>query len=1104
MIPLLGTRTLAEWLWGYDCFLSHRHAAAHTYATALRGALGQTPPDPRLCAFQDRSPDGFRAGGSYDSEARRAVRASTVLVVLVEESVFASDSEYVPDEVARFYKRGKNIISIDLDGSLGRAKEDPAFRRNLPGSKASADTLDLLLERIWIDEPDRSARVPSPEVVTKLKGSLHSETKTVHRMRLLTAVLIVLAVLLGWALVSQIDARRSEWESWRSSARSQSSLAESLALSAKNAIGSADILTAARNIREARSTAPTPFVLAQALQMPPLPVTLDRAVPMDDLRVLPVTFHPRRPLLVMGTGEGNIRFSEFPEGASLELKNPLPVVDLAFPADGRELYAVVRRYPDAAWNKENNRSRQPPDASALLRVELDPEPRTTYQLSASAEHGFTSVAAGASVIVVGTDKGPWILERDSLAKVRELPWEARHPPVQVAISPGGEYVAAASAFGAVAVYSAHDGVRIGGFETARPQEAFEYVRTGLAFHPDRPILATGSIRGGARIWRFLAEPEPSAAVGSADGTTAVHFFDKGRQLAIAQWSGEIELVDVNGLRTTTRIRLPQQGLQAGVLDIAFSEGEQYLAASYALPIGANGSTTWMFGKPRVWEIAAALALPQDFSNRPVNFAWNTEGRLTVWAANDALKLDVWHEGSEVRQIPGVQGRFFSAANRMVLDGKQPVLFLRAGLSSGDGMARLAVRVNRSRYIGSSDLSPSGSRLVLITGTAASSGEWFENLEALIVDLDSKDILLRQPIPIAKAVTLGPVRWRPDGRAVALGVVEKLAANDEPRGSRVYLWRPDDNNLQEIVDWKQRNISSLAWDPFGRSLAMGDDVGQVAVLDTATGKISNLLEELAGGPLLVSFSANGRYLVAVGLARFHVWQLDSEPWKREELTVASKFFPTSIDATPDGRAVVIGDRSGQLQFWAMESRELLSIVKAHEGAVASVRVSPDGRRLVSMAADGIRFNGGTLDAAEANYHLELTRDSQRVAAATGSSERNSQLPPGDLDAWQADPSAAQFWEILRAGCNFNSPPTSWLGWLWAGHPATPRASGPLAEWIEENPKHPLAGVIPWAAYREELESGLHKPVTTGPNGGCRTAGRWDLKWSDVFQFPGPPR
>jgi len=1069
MISLLGARTLAEWLWGYDCFLSHRHAAAHTYASALRRALGQTPPEPELRAFQDRSPDGFRAGGSYDSEARRAVRASTVLVVLVEESVFASDSEYVPDEVARFYKRGKNIISIDLDGSLSRAKVDPAFRRNLPGSKASADTLELLLKRIWIDEPDRSARFPSPDVVTKLKGSLDSETKTVRRMRLLTAVLMVLAVFLGWALVSQIDARRSEWDSWRSSARSQSSLAESLALSAKNAIGSADILTAARNIREARSTAPTPFVLAQALQMPPLPVTLDRAVPMDDLRVLPVTFHPRRPLLVMGTGEGNIRFSELPEGASRELKNPLPVVDLAFPADGRELYAVVRRYPDAAWNKENNRSRQPPDASALLRVELDPEPRTTYQLSASAEHGFTSVAAAASVIVVGTDKGPWILERDSLAKVRELPWEGKHPPVQVAISPAGEYVAAASALGAVAVYSARDGARIGGFVTAQPQQPFAYVRTGLAFHPDRPILATGSIREGARIWRFLEESEPAAAVGSADGTNAVHFFDKGRQLAIAQWNGEIELVDVDGLRTVTRVRLPRRGLQAGVLDIAFSGGEQFLAASYALPLSADGSASWMFGKPRVWQIAVPPTLPQDFSNRPVNFAWNKEGRLTAWAANDALRLNVWHEGSEVQEIPSVQGRFFSAANRMALDGEKPVLFLRAGPQAWEATGRLACRVNGSRHIGSSDLSPSGSRLVLITGKPASNGEWFENLEALIVDLDSKDILVRQPIPIEKAVALGPVRWRPDGLAVALGVVEKSAAQDEPRGSRVYLWRLDDNNFQELLDWKQRNIASLAWDPFGQRLALGDDSGQVAVLDTATGKMSNLLEELAGGPLLVSFSANGRYLVALGLARFHVWQLGSEPWKKEDLTVTTKFFPTSIDATPDGRAVVIGDASGHLQFWELESGELLSTVKAHEGAVASVRVSPDGRRLLSMAADGVRFNGGTLDATKANDHKGLKPNGQRVAS-NSFPEGNLQLPARDLNAWQADPAAARFWKLQRAGGNFNSPPTAWLGWLWTGHPATPRASGPLAEWIEENPKHPLAGVVPWAAYREEIESG----------------------------------
>jgi len=54
--------------------------------------------------------------------------------------------------------------------------------------------------------------------------------------------------------------------------------------------------------------------------------------------------------------------------------------------------------------------------------------------------------------------------------------------------------------------------------------------------------------------------------------------------------------------------------------------------------------------------------------------------------------------------------------------------------------------------------------------------------------------------------------------------------------------------------------------------------------------------------------------------------------------------------PGDKIVVVGTKSGELELYDIASAALLSIVKAHDGAVWTIQVHPDGRSLVSGSAD----------------------------------------------------------------------------------------------------------------------------------------------------------
>jgi hypothetical protein len=106
-------RFLIQFLSGYDIFISYRWQDATSYAEDLAEQLESKG----FNCFLDKK--GLRKGELISDTLRRAIRRSTMFVLVVTENVAAPDSVWIPQELEAFPASGKRaLVPIDVGGSL--------------------------------------------------------------------------------------------------------------------------------------------------------------------------------------------------------------------------------------------------------------------------------------------------------------------------------------------------------------------------------------------------------------------------------------------------------------------------------------------------------------------------------------------------------------------------------------------------------------------------------------------------------------------------------------------------------------------------------------------------------------------------------------------------------------------------------------------------------------------------------------------------------------------------------------------------------------------------------------------------------------------------
>jgi serine/threonine protein kinase len=221
--------------------------------------------------------------------------------------------------------------------------------------------------------------------------------------------------------------------------------------------------------------------------------------------------------------------------------------------------------------------------------------------------------------------------------------------------------------------------------------------------------------------------------------------------------------------------------------------------------------------------------------------------------------------------------------------------------------------------------------------------------------------------------VGSIAFSPDGKTLA-AVVGGDTSNGLPYHGDVYLWNTTTRAvIATLRDPKTQGVSSVAFSPDGKTLAVADYNDSTYVWSTATHRITAALSDdsMVGGVLYSSigvywaaFSPDGRTLAtADGNGNVYLWNVTTRS-ATAVLTDPNSNGVNSVAFSPGGKTLVTADAKGSTGYlWNIATRSVIATVSdpgGYEERVAAF--SPDGRTLATGDDDGSAYlwqvpNGG---------------------------------------------------------------------------------------------------------------------------------------------------
>jgi WD40 repeat protein len=197
--------------------------------------------------------------------------------------------------------------------------------------------------------------------------------------------------------------------------------------------------------------------------------------------------------------------------------------------------------------------------------------------------------------------------------------------------------------------------------------------------------------------------------------------------------------------------------------------------------------------------------------------------------------------------------------------------------------------------------------------------------------------------------ISAVAFSPDGQMLASTSLDNT----------LKLWETATGKLlfsMRSVCWN----NALVFSPDGKLLATLDS-NTVMVLDVATQQKRFTLDGHQTGMDTVAFSPDGRVLASGGESSVKLWDVKTGAELRTLSNNAEQDISCSLAFSPDGRTLVSGGRkvvkggdktivSGTIIMWDAATWTPRRVLQAHPAMIGAIAISPDGRFVVSGAAD----------------------------------------------------------------------------------------------------------------------------------------------------------
>ncbi|NES03339.1 MAG: PDZ domain-containing protein, partial [Okeania sp. SIO2F4] len=169
-------------------------------------------------------------------------------------------------------------------------------------------------------------------------------------------------------------------------------------------------------------------------------------------------------------------------------------------------------------------------------------------------------------------------------------------------------------------------------------------------------------------------------------------------------------------------------------------------------------------------------------------------------------------------------------------------------------------------------------------------------------------------------------------------------------SRVIIW-----NLtgEKVTEWElpeRQVITDLAISPNGKYIAttVGRG-GKFYIWDFSGKKIAESPQFINGYPI-VKFSPDSQYIAAILKLKGEVDFFDLSGKKIKELKIDGGGTIHSLEFTPNGEEIIIGNAVGVVQVWNLKTSEKIREFQANTNEVLKISISPDGKRLLTLGVD----------------------------------------------------------------------------------------------------------------------------------------------------------